>query len=551
MTEGVFLELNKDSGVLELSIDPIQVKAKLTVKKVLSDIRGLYPELVVFEDAVNELVSAFQSLGDPSTSEVIKAEVGEARDAEIQLKISDDELTAHAIVEAARGGKNVSADDILAAARRQNISRGLSKKRCALLAEQVAAGQAGQVFEELIAKGLPARNGKNTKQVPLFESMEDKLRKPKKLESGKVDMRDLGEIFSVKPGTPVMRFSPPTDGRAGYTITNKPIMPVAGEWGKKQCGKGTRFSDDDDNLVVADIDGIPKFENDVVTVEDVFTSKGCNISTGNIKYEGDVLINGDVTEGMSVEASGNVTVNGYVESATIISGGSITITQGASGKMSEDLSDSTTHIKATGNIHIQQGRGLIIRSQKGVSIGKQLAFSNIECNGDVVTGQADKPSGNIYASEIKTLGKVRVGKLGAVSGSKVLIDFSAGRNKLLSRKEQLNKLKAELDESLTKHRQTLEIAKNKRLSKALQEQVQELRKLYRKQSNALKVIEKKLERVVTLLEGYENAIGVETYQKLFHGVQVRLNKRTWEAVDDHNRARILYREGKWQYEPMV
>ena len=86
-----------------------------------------------------------------------------------------------------------------------------------------------------------------------------------------------------------------------------------------------------------------------MTVDDTFQTKGVNVGTGNINYEGAVLVNGDVTESMQVIAKGDVTINGFVESAVIRAGGDIIITEGAMGKMHEE----DCQLIAKGSVFVQ------------------------------------------------------------------------------------------------------------------------------------------------------------------------------------------------------
>ena len=136
-------------------------------------------------------------------------------------------------------------------------------------------------------------------------------------------MRNLGAIICVQKGTELLRRMPPTEGRNGYTVGGDVINAKSGEWIKFRPGDGTVISDGDENLLLADISGMPKFKDQKMWVDDIFICKGVNVGTGNVDYDGSVLVNGDVTEKMLIHATGDVTVNGFVESATIHAGGDI------------------------------------------------------------------------------------------------------------------------------------------------------------------------------------------------------------------------------------
>lgn len=83
-------------------------------------------------------------------------------------------------------------------------------------------------------------------------------------------------------------------------------------------------------------------------------------STGDIDYNGDVSIKGNVLAGFTVKASGNVVVTGVVEGATVIAGGDITLNRGvqgmnkavikAGGKIVSKFIESVQLVEAGGNI---------------------------------------------------------------------------------------------------------------------------------------------------------------------------------------------------------
>ncbi|MBE1301143.1 MAG: DUF342 domain-containing protein [Alteromonadaceae bacterium] len=550
MINGVTIEFDKESDSIQLAIVPKDVKDKLTANSLTRAIRTKFPQHLLFDESIAEVIKEYQSASAKQTDPIV-CKVGEAKHYDLEFKIAEDELSVRVKLTAARGGEQASGKDIIDAARRKNIVRGLSIKRANALAEKALQGEPGMLYEDEIAKGLPPRHGRGSKKVPLFENITERFAKPKEINGGKVDMRDFGEIFSVQPGEPVLRFLPPTEGRNGYTVSNRPLLANQGKWGNKTLGPGTVFSDEDENLVLAECEGIPKFDNGKVTVDDVYVSPGCNVETGNIDYDGDVLIFGDVTEGMTVDVKGDLTVHGFVESATLKATGSITISMGATGKMNEELTASTTAIVAKGDIHVEQGRGLMLKSLGKISVGKQLAFSILECTGDVVIGDSKKPNGSIFASEIRTMSKVRVGKLGAISGSKLLIDFGLGKEKLIEKTKQLEQLKTQIETSLVQHKTRIDAFENKAIPDSLVKKLNQLKRLYQKHEHSLKLVEIKLERNAKRLESYHSNIGIETYHTLFHGVQVKFDKYGWEAKEDLNRAKVFFQNYKWQHEPLL
>ena len=137
----------------------------------------------------------------------------------------------------------------------------------------------GTVLEETIAKGLPARNGKNSKFVPLVPNALERVLRPQTNEGERVDMRNLGEVICVKVNTPVLRRTPPTKGRTGFDVKGNTIPAVQGEWIDFKMGTGTVVSDSDANLLMSSISGMPKYRDQVMNIDDTFTCNGVNVGT--------------------------------------------------------------------------------------------------------------------------------------------------------------------------------------------------------------------------------------------------------------------------------
>lgn len=82
----------------------------------------------------------------------------------------------------------------------------------------------------------------------------------------------------------------------------------------------------------ADCAGNVTLVNDTVFVSNVYeVPADVGTSTGDIDYDGSVEVRGNVLTGYTVKATGDITVNGAVEGATLISGGKIVIKRGMQG----------------------------------------------------------------------------------------------------------------------------------------------------------------------------------------------------------------------------
>ena len=407
------------------------------------------------------------------------------------------------------------------------------------------------MLEETIAKGLPAKNGKNSKFIPLVPNALERVLKPQADDGERVDKRNLGEIICVKVNTPVLRRTAPTQGRSGFDVKGNQLPAVAGEWVDFKMGSGTVVSDGDANLLMSAISGMPKYRDQIMNIDDTFICNGVNVGTGHVNYEGAVLVNGDVTEKMQIKAAGDVTINGFVESAHIEAGGDIIITEGAMVKVNDSQGEFQCKLVASGSIHVQHGQGIDIQCGGNITVGRQLAYSRLRCGGAVIVGQIDKPMGNLFACDIISQDRVEAGTLGAVSGSTLKVDFSPGFNQLLERKDSLDELLRQIRENNLKHKEKIALIQGKKIPKELQHKAAEALELFNNESALLEWLENKANDVKSAKENYQSDIKLIANKRLYPGVSAKLNNRNWRSEREYDRAQIHYDAHQWHYEPLI
>ena len=160
------------------------------------------------------------------------------------------------------------------------------------------------------------------------------------------------------------------------------------------AGKNTLVTADGLSLV-AQKTGHVEFVGGKVVVQDTYTVRGdVSSATGNITFSGNVLIQGSVLAGFTIDAIGNVSVRGACEAATIISGGNVSIGEGMNSgsiRAEGDIKSKylqNCNVMAGANIYADSvvsceltcGDSLIISGGKGSLIGGRCSATNlIEC----------------------------------------------------------------------------------------------------------------------------------------------------------------------------
>ncbi|WP_438444945.1 DUF342 domain-containing protein [Gorillibacterium sp. sgz5001074] len=146
--------------------------------------------------------------------------------------------------------------------------------------------------------------------------------------TGTVDYRNHARIPSVKKGDLIARKIPMKQGVMGYDVYGDLIRPAPPKDITVIAKDHVEIRPD--GGVYALKDGRPRVTgSEMIKYFDITTayviSGNVDLKTGNIVFSGDVVVYGDVTEGMIVESLGNVYVFGSVYQATITATGSITV----------------------------------------------------------------------------------------------------------------------------------------------------------------------------------------------------------------------------------
>jgi uncharacterized protein (DUF342 family) len=202
-------------------------------------------------------------------------------------------------------------------------------------------------------------------------------------------------------------------------------------------------------------------------------------------------------------------------------------------------------------VHVQHGQGLDINCNGNVTVGRQLAYSRINCRGKVTVGAIDKPNGNIFACTIKCQDKVTAGTLGAVSGSNLSIDFSDGFNSLLERKDTLDELLKQIKQNNNRHSERINIINSKFIPKDMQERVDEANQLFQNEEQLLQWLESKAKEMQKSKDNYQSEIQLIGNKRVYPGVVVKLNNRTWRADREYDRAKICFHGHQWHFEPLT
>lgn len=350
----------------------------------------------------------------------ITFQIAERRDGQIIVETAKDKMQASMTLVAPWGGKPIVLPDILRALKSHDITMGLSRLKIESMLKKLPHLKAGESINGVIAVGKAAVNGRHAKierKVPLAR---ERLLHPQEREDGTVDMRNLGSVVMVSPNDVLMEISPATPGTLGYTVLGDVLQPKVGKELSMTAGEGTHIDPNDHTKLIATVAGQPVEINNGMQVDDVLQIKEVNVGYGNVDFKGSVMITGDVCEGMVVRSSGDITVMGFVESATLEADGDITVSKGVLGRQlaGDQLS---TKIYAQGQISAQFVQYSELKCDKDILVTKQLLHSHSETKSKLIVSDATGRRGDLIGGRAYAEKGIEAVTIGATADTKTEI----------------------------------------------------------------------------------------------------------------------------------
>ena len=221
-------------------------------------------------------------------------------------------------------GRLMTEDEILRDLEFHKVSVGISREEI-----QKFLKERHYCTNYIMAKGVPPINGKDAK-IEYFFNTNHNL-KPKKNEDGSVNYHELNTISRVEKGQVLAKLHREVPGRPGKDVFGGDIQARQEKTMKLEFGNNITLSEDMTEIY-SGVTGHASLVNGKVFVEDVFeVPADVDTSTGNIVYDGNVTIKGNVKSGFSVTAKGDIVIEGVVEAAFLNAGGQIIVKRGIHG----------------------------------------------------------------------------------------------------------------------------------------------------------------------------------------------------------------------------
>lgn len=378
-----------------------------------------YAHLPIQQDKLSEVVYKQRS-NDKGFTIAISGH----RDGSLEIETTTDRMNALAYVHHPSGeGQPLTTETI-----KQQLDR--SKVKYGILDDIVAAlveDQGRTMIDELIiAQGKAPVDGLDARFISLVEDVAE--RRPPVLDNEPVDYREFGGVETVAPGDRILKRVPSTDGEDGINVFGETLPAKAGKDKELKLNKSVQLDPEDPDIVIANIGGQPVITDRGGFVEKIVTLDDIDLKSGNIEFDGTVIVKGDVKTGMKVKASGDINVMGTVDAATLEAEGSVTVNGGiiGHGSVRDDKGNQRTgsgYVKAKGSVIARFYKNVIIEADDSVVARDTIEHCEISSRNQIVVGsRGGSARASIVGGHSQALVLVQAPTIGSPASAHTTID---------------------------------------------------------------------------------------------------------------------------------
>ncbi len=351
---------------------------------------------------------------------------------EVNVNISNDYYQAFITLHVFDAEITVSKDRLMSALSKKNVTYGIIPDALDTIIKNPRFAE-----NILVAKGIPHVNGLDGEVTYLFDVA--MKAHPTVNVDGTVDFKSMNFLQPAYKDDVLATRTMPTDGSMGTTVTGKNIRPKPGKIKNFKIGKGVVQSADGLSIV-AEITGSIQFESEKIAVIKLLEiNDDVGVKTGNIEFQGKIIVNGNVTTGYSITSEDEIIINGIVEGAVISTKGNLFINGGIQGHDQAKLTIggnivskfiNNANVFCSGNIECDAimhsdiicDGSILLRGKKGLLVGGDISVRyDIEAK--------------MIGSEMGTMTKLRLGV-----DSKVMDAYQASLEELKELKDTIVKL---------------------------------------------------------------------------------------------------------------
>jgi uncharacterized protein (DUF342 family) len=524
-TDGVLLKVTKPTGRGERASERMALD-KLAARGVRDFDAGLVAPVVKHADG--EFIKVADFPYNPASQ------------ASLSVSIADQEMKAYITASPpGRGGADLEAEEIVSILRSYGVVHGIKED---VIRRFVDSPQYSEKI--LMAEGEKPENGQDAQIVYNFQVRRDVQLKEK---DGRVDFKELNLVQNVESGQVVARKEPLGEGRAGRTVTGRILPAKAGKDVPIEAGKNVKLSEDGLSAL-ATINGQVLLVGGKINIEPIFTVEGdVNLKTGNILFLGTVFVKGNVEDGFTVKAAGNIEIMGSVGNSVLDAEGDIIVHQGILGK-------TQGRVHAGGNLVSKFIEHARVEAEANVVVSDGIIHSFVDANRRIIC-QGRRAA--IVGGRLRATEEIHAKILGSVAGTETILEVGLDpvrKEQLsvaLSRKASMERQLEELELNL----RTLENLK-KVLHKLPEDKAKDLEELAAARSKTLGELES-VNQVITTINAHlaqlKVAGRVSASDRVFPGVKIFIRNESLPVRNEFRKVTFSLEDKEvrvTRYEPL-
>ena len=376
---------------------------------------------------------------EPDVDTIVRQSAEEPVDASVEISISGDGMTAFASFYPPRGfGRSLDPSDVYEQITLAGITYGIDQMH---IDESIFTSTTERIplHAVEIAEGRPSRQAVASYFRPVEENGEDSADDPK----GRVDYRSRSELTLIHSGDVLAVEVAGTGGIDGISVRGELLGYKTVEYESLVPGENTEVVDD---RICAAISGVLHVENRVLSIAPTLVlAEGVNYHTGNVEFDGDIVLTGSVSDGFSLSCSGMLASTTTID-ASGLSCGTLVCRQGLIARTEAPvLVEKDASLRFLQGVTISVGGSLKVK--QSVLKSHITAYDRIELgSGSTVVGSTLRAGLEINANSIGSSG---------AAGSEIYlgIDFrvderlSVIRDQTFALSEKLTQVRSALNKS--------------------------------------------------------------------------------------------------------
>lgn len=499
MINGFFQLIHKEDGTYLKLVPPKDGGEALSMKELMEYLNGKGVEY--------DIAALNNELKESDAEKLIRLngmKIHPCREC-YSLRVTEDKMKAVARFYApSEGAEEMSPEEVMAELRTKKIRFGIRSQNIMDFFQDKK-----YCTDVVVAEGRPFEAGEDAKIEYMFPT--ERKAKPALREDGSVDFHNLHIVCPCREGELLARLTPAVPGKSGKDIYGEELKAPSVNEEKLKFGKYISLSEDKLEIY-SKINGHVALIGGEVFVSELLELENVDVSTGNIDYDGSICVNGNITSGYCVKATGDIEIRGIVEGAQVESGGNISIVRGMNG-----MSKGT--LTAKGNIISKFLENTEV-SAGGYIATEAILHSKVRAGTEIqVTGK----KGFITGGHVAASNKISVKTLGSHMGASTIVEVGV-KPEVKKQQAALMKEMQEIRKYLAGIEPILAAAIQKKrnnipMTPEQLKNVGQLAAVRQEKKDRLSNIEDELEELDEILVGSDNPV-VEVEDEVYPGTKI-------------------------------